>query len=451
VGGVIARILWRFLCRSGAFASDRSGNISIIIAICTPVFLAVLGLSFEVAQWYLAERAMQNAADSASVAAAMNGGTSAELEARAVAAQYGFVNGVDNVSVSLTANTSCPSGATTCYVVSITKPLPLYLVQLIGFRGNTTVNGQPMIAISSSSSAEQTQKKREYCILALAGLPGQSNTQGFRCNGCFKADLSGCNIMSNNTAMCNGHTTKADIGDAYSTNSGCGEQQNSYRPQVDDPYAALATQIPSNPCAGVYPQAPSNKSDPALPSSNQWSGARTINGIVSVCGDLQMTGDVDITNDTGNGGVLVIWNGMLDTNGHTFRTVAGYLTIVFAGTNGAYSHMPTGGGTLDFSAPRGGDWSGIAIYQAPSLKSGVDVWEAGQTPTWNITGMVYLPHASVTLSGAINKASTNGQACFGMVMDNITVNGTGFSLDACNDAGLVLPFSKVPGRGKLVR
>jgi hypothetical protein len=174
---------------------------------------------------------------------------------------------------------------------------------------------------------------------------------------------------------------------------------------------------------------------------------------MSVCGDLQLTGDVDITNSLGDGGVLIIWNGRLDTNGHTFRTVTGHLTTIFAGSGsgGGYVHAPTGNGTLDFSAPSTGDWSGIAIYQAPTLTSGVDVSEAGHRPTWNLTGMVYLPHASVTFSGAVNKSATEGRACFGMVVDNIRVNGTGLGLDACTDAGLEPPYRHVPGRGKLVR
>lgn len=374
-----------------------------------------------------------------------------QAEARAVAAQYGYVHGTDNVSVTVASGITCPSGASTCYQVTVSKPTPLYLIGMVGYHGNVTVNGEHMVQLTGSATAEQTFKKREYCVLALAGLPGQSNTEGFRCNGCPMADLTGCNIMSNNTATCNGFTTHADVGDAYSTNINCGERPNSNQPHVEDPYAGLAGHIPADPCGGVYPQIPKRNSDPDLPLSNQWSGPRTINGNVSVCGDLQLAGDVDVTNSTGDGGVLIIWNGGLDSNDHALRTVAGHLTVVFAGTNGSYHHAPTGKGTLDFSAPKTGDWSGIAIYQAPTLTSGVDVSEAGNEPSWNLTGMVYMPHASVTLSGAINRSATEGEACFGMVIDNIRVNGTGLSLDSCAEAGLELPYRHVPGRGKLVK
>src|SRR5262249_9521372 len=128
------------------------------------------------------------------------------------------------------------------------------------------------------------------------------------------------------------------------------------------------------------------------------------------------------------------------------------LTIVFAGDNsGSYTHAPTGGGILNFAAPTSGAWQGVAIYQAPSLTSGVNISAAGYQPAWDITGLVYLPHSSVTLSGAVNKAS-NGQSCFGLVVDNILINGTGAILEhgACALAGLNLPTGVGVGRGELV-
>jgi len=79
---------------------------------------------------------------------------------------------------------------------------------------------------------------------------------------------------------------------------------------------------------------------------------------------------------------------------------------------------------LDFPAPTSGIWKGIAIYQDPALTTGVDISAAGNSPTWKITGVVYLPHSSVTFSGAVNKSS-NGASCFELVVDNITINGTG--------------------------
>jgi hypothetical protein len=154
------------------------------------------------------------------------------------------------------------------------------------------------------------------------------------------------------------------------------------------------------------------------------------------------------------GAVLVIENGQFDTNGYTLQSSSGSaLTMVFSGDNsGSFTHAPTGGGTLDFAAPTTGPWSGVAIYQNPALTSGVDISAAGNSPTWDLTGLVYLPHASVTFSGAVNKSS-NGQSCFAMVVDNITINGTGGILDTgqCAAAGLNLPQSGTGSNGQILR
>src|SRR5262249_17235407 len=157
------------------------------------------------------------------------------------------------------------------------------------------------------------------------------------------------------------------------------------------------------------PQEPDKKKDTPLPAANQWIGLYSWSGTKVVCGDQQLTGITTITG-TGAGAVLVIENGQLDLNG--FTLLGTNLTIVFSGTNGpSYQHILTGNGILDVAAPTSGVWSGVAVYQDPALTTNVDISYAGNSPAWNITGLIYLPHASVTFSGAVNKAST-GMLCF---------------------------------------
>jgi hypothetical protein len=291
-----------------------------------------------------------------------------------------------------------------------------------------------------------------YCILALAS----SGAQGITSNGAPKANLNGCDVMSNTSATCNGHNLGATIGDAHGTNSGCGITQNSNMPAVSDPYSGLASNIPANTCSS-YPQESGKKGTPP----NPLTGSLSWSGNVIMCGDVQLTGNTTIS--APSNAVLVIENGLLDTGSYTLQTTSGSgLTIVFTGTNGATytgttspsQHYPTGSGTLNIAAPTSGPWSGIAIYQDPNLTDNggdLDISAAGNSPTWNITGMVYLPHSSVTFSGAVNKSS-NGASRFGMVVDNITINGTGdiFANDTqCSSAGLTLPQSLSGHRGTL--
>jgi len=415
------------------------------MAFLLPALLGALGLGFEVAYWYMTTRGMQNAADSAAVAAATNGGANYDAEAKAVAAQYGYLDGSNNVTVTALNTAACPSPSdgNTCYGVTINALVPIFLAQIVGYNGDATVNGARNKKLVATGVAQLGTTP--ICLLALAS----SGAEGIRTTGAASANMAGCSVMSNTSAACSGHDLGADVGDAHGTNRGCGVTKHSDVPVVADPYAGLASNIPTNTCTS-YPQEPASQKGPSLPAGNQWSGSKTLSGDVIACGDQQLTGNVTI--NAPSGAVLVIENGRLDTNGHTLTTSSGSaLTVVFSGDNsGAYTHAPTGGGTLDMAAPTTGPWKGVAIYQDPNLTSGLDIAAAGNSPAWDISGLVYLPHASVTLSGAVNKAS-NGQSCFVLVVDNVTINGTGniLSHGGCLPAGLAMPTA-VGGRATLV-
>ena len=411
---------------------EQSGATAFVFALIATGIIAMVGLGIDVIGWYRTDRALQNAADAAAVAAARNGTSSYDSEAKAVAASYGFVDGNNGITVTPLGNQTCPNGQTNCYLVTVAMTAaPQFFSQVVGL---------PAPTLSSAAMAGGAQT-HTYCLMALASSGTDPAILG---NGVPAANLDNCNIMSNTGMTCNGHNTGATNGDAHKTNSGCGNTQNSNVPPIIDPYKSLASNIPADTCGGSYPQEPSKKSGSPLPSSNQWSGAKTLSATTIVCGDLQLTGNTSLTTAS-PGSVLVIENGQLDTNGYTLQTAAGSaLTVIFSGSSGSYTHAPSGAGTLDFNAPTSGPWSGVAIYQDPALTTGVDISAAGSTPTWNISGLVYLPHASVLFSGAVNKSS-NGASCFGLVVDNITINGTGEILKTggCAAAGLNLPSNTV--------
>lgn len=422
--------------------SDARGAVNVMMGILLVPLIGALGIGFEVSNWSMLTRGMQNAADAAALAAATNNGSNYDVEAKAVAARYGFVDGAGNISVTVSNTAACPGGGNNCYSATISGYVPLYLSQIVGYGGDAALNGARAKQIGAASVASRPSTPTDFCLLSLG-------PQGIRSNGAPKASM-GCNTMSNTGSTCNGGNLGAPIGAAHNTNNGCGVTQYSNVPAVADTYAALASKIPPNPCSS-YPQEPVKKKDPALPASNKWSGSQSLSGAFVVCGDLQLTGNVTI--DAPAGAVLVIENGQLDTNGYSFTTTKGTgLTVIFSGDNsGSYTHGPTGGGTLDIAAPTSGTWSGVAIYQDPKLTNGVDISAAGNSPAWAITGLVYLPNSSVTLSGAVNKAGF-GKSCFAMVVKDITVNGTGMILPngECVPAGLSMPSTTIPGRAALV-
>ena len=445
--------------------TDQDGGIAIMMGLMFPVLLAGLGLGFEISSWYLRARSMQNAADAAAMAAASNGEANYSVEAAAVAAHYGFIDGSDDVTVTASNNATCPAGANItppCYSVAISSVVPLFLSQFVGYSGNVTRNGAPQKLLSSAAIAVQTTVQQPICLLTLS-----QSGEGIRTNGAPNSNFAGCSVMSDSKSDCNGSNLQANYGLAAGSNDGCGVKQKSNIPVVADPYAALALNIPANTCGTgttVYPQEPIKKNDPALPASNRWSGSKSITDSLQMCGDVQLTGDVVInTPDSLTGAVLVIENGQLDLNGHTLSTANGSaVTIVFSGTAGNYIHAPTDnstghGGVLNIQAPssKSALFPGIAIYQDPSLKSGVNITYKGNNPAWDITGAVYLPNSNVQMSGDVNK-SANGADCFVMVTNSVLINGTSNIYQqspngaGCKQAGLNMPTATIPSRSELV-
>src|SRR5215472_6690856 len=133
--GRIFEIGFGCLCR---LCKDERGNVFVAMALALPMFIGVLGLGAEVAYWRVLHRSMQDAADSAAIAAATNNGTTYASEAQSVASRYGFANGVNQIAIAVSNPATAPGCAAGCYVVTISKKVPLSLSQVIGYNGDTT-------------------------------------------------------------------------------------------------------------------------------------------------------------------------------------------------------------------------------------------------------------------------------------------------------------------------
>jgi Flp pilus assembly protein TadG len=84
---------------------DRSGAVAVLFALSATVLIGCAALGAEVALWYIDKRTAQNAADTAAYSALIAyhaGDTAAFAEtAKAVAAQYGFIDAQEGVSVAV--------------------------------------------------------------------------------------------------------------------------------------------------------------------------------------------------------------------------------------------------------------------------------------------------------------------------------------------------------------
>src|SRR5216684_9299501 len=322
--------------------ADERGSVAIIMGVLIIPLVGTLALGFEASNWYLTTRGMQNAADAAVIAAATNGGSNYDVEARAVAATYGFVDGTNTVSVAVSNAAACPGGGNTCYSVTISGYVPLLLSQVVGFKGDATLNGTLEKRLSSLAVAKQTTQPDNLCLLALAG---SGAAQGIRTNGSPTGNMNGCDSMSNTGAQCNGHDLGLGISFAVGSNSGCGAKQVT-NPPLADPYNYLKSLIPplsSSGCGTNFPQETKHGNAYSVAASNQISGSLNLSaGNNFKCGDQMLTANTVI--DTAGGpAVLVIENGQLDLNGFSLTTSSGSaVTLVFSGDNsGSSIHAPT--------------------------------------------------------------------------------------------------------------
>lgn len=453
----------KFARLAARFRRNEVAAVAPMMALMLLPVSGTIAIAVEQGQWYYFQRSMQNAADSAALAAAINNSTSTagytsgaaySHEAAAAARGFGYVNGVNQVQIATT--NVCPAGVTaptgtTCYQTTISTFVKVGLSALVGFHGSEAANLPMKQKIVASAVAVTGGAGQSFCIWTLS-----PNDDSLRSNGGPKPDLNGCALMSNGNATCNGHNLGASYGYAAGNNNNCGITQVSGAPVPANPFTNLATNLPSDSCAGKYPSAKKSGNKYTVETaSNQLTGSKAWTGNQQFCGDVQLTGNVTLT---GTSTTVVIRNGMLDLNGFAFKTASGATaTVVFTGTGsgGAYGNYPTsmsGGGTLDVKAPTSGAWSGVAVFQDPALTGRLDFTYAGNQPTWNISGLVYLPKANVTFSGAVGKSSS-GSSCFLLITYTLLINGTGniFANNTeCASAGLTPPAS-ASGRPKLVR
>lgn len=435
------------------FLRSRRGNIAALTALLIIPLAALMGMATEGGGWFLAQRAAQNAADSAAIAAATNGNSLTYVqEAKSVTSSYGFLHGSNNTTVNvINTDNSVPAICNSnCYRVTVTRIVPLFLLPIIGFTGDSALGNGRGQTIVASAVARPKSVPTTYCILSL-GLGDD-----FHNNGANSADLKGCYVRVNGDVTCNGSNASANaglivyVGD--NKNGKCAPSKNVTN-KLGDPYTGYASNIPTNTCgssASGYAQGHLKKS----PTWKTLVGG-VITGPTIYCGDTQLVGDLSLSAGSPDA-AIIIEDGELNLQGHTL-TSAG-VPIIFTGPvvpGLSPSQYPTGGGALDIIAPNSGPWSGVAIYQslASSITS-VDITYSGSSPSWTITGLVYLPKANLTFSGAVGKKAS-GAACMVLVDLTVQVNGTGSiyanSQSQCSQAGLTPPTDGSAVRVSLVQ
>jgi Flp pilus assembly protein TadG len=409
--------------RIAACLADRGGNIAIITALAMPVLVGMAGLGVEVGYWYYLTRGMQNAADSAAVAAATNGTSSYAVEARAVAAQYGFRDGNATVTAS---NTTCPSGEGSCYGVTISSLVPLFLSQVVGYQGTTKIKGTPYTALSSTAIAKVSGGSNA-CMVALDPTDSDSMTVT---GGHLTLDSCDLAVNSNSVTALTTHGAKItanaiDVVGNYQENGCCiTPDPTTGQRGATDPYTGLYS---SNDVAAMASE--------ACTGMNVSGGTTLSPGVY--CGGLSITGG----NTTFGAGVYIIRGGSLSFTGGNITGTG--VTFVLTQYNGIYATANWQGVSANLTAPTSGAWSGMLIYADPTSSAANPLNSSVTGDKQYMTGALYFPTQKLTFTGG-----SKSSQCTQVLAYTIEITGGKTSVSSCSGTGVQTILSG--GRGQLV-
>lgn len=457
--------LQRSLQLAAAALKCSRAAISPLTALMLIPISGAIAYSVEVGSWQYIQRSMQNAADSAALAAATNNASNYDVEGKAAAQKFGFFTS-GNTTVKIdpplpaAGGVGCPgTGFTQCYAATVTTKLPLTFSRIVGFNGDTTIGTGRAQTITAYAIASATGGGTSYsygCFYVTA-----NTSDAFRGNGIPDANLTGCSVLSKGGIYCTGtNGTNADYAlssAAAGTYSGgpvpCASTPTQYGVTLPPiPYGTGST-YDSNATTALANATGSNCAS-SVPTGN-YSGTSLV-----LCGNAKLTGNLTITSPN----TVIVITGSLDLNNKTLSTASGgSATIIFPGTVDPFGANSNGtGGTIDIQAPgppaAGGTaspWQGVALYQQQNAGAGTTgkVNFNGANSTARITGAVYLPQENVTINGVVNHSSS-GPTCFIVYSYTVTVNGNGSFLNStagCTSAGASPPKVAVGFRAKLVQ
>ncbi len=431
-----------------AYFTSQRGNLAVLTALLMLPIAGGLSLAGDLANGFLVNRSLQNAADSAALAAATGADLSQDKgspavyayqrEALAVAAKYGFVNGANNVTVTATTitnaqNATCPASATQCFQVTVSKTIPLYFASALGFRGNATLNGESALKVSATAVAAPAIGAQNVCVLALDPTSTQSAT----------ADVTGGATVLD---KCSLWDDSAD-GAAFTMTGGSFTAQAAYvvggftmsggAINLTSP-TSVQTQQSSmpDPFTGLYlANSVSTLVGQSCPSANKGLNINTNTTLQPgvYCNTLNISsGTVTLSQ-----GTYIIQGGKFSVSGGSLS--GSNVTIILTcdtppcTSSSHYATATLTGGTTNLSAPTSGSWSGMLFYQDyndPASNKDKDSLTGGSN---TLEGALYFPTHQLTYTGGAASAP-----CTEIVAWTVTFTGGGTVGYNCAAAGVAV-------------
>jgi hypothetical protein len=406
------------LSRLRTFGREEGGAAIVLAALMFPVVIGGMGLGAETGFWYMTQRKLQHAADTAAHAAAvrkMQGADEQNINdaADTVARRTGYA-GADPVTATTPTSGGYVGNEDALEVIFDEVRPRLFSAVVAGFYSDepqTTVT----LGARAVAAIETSENPSLACVLALSGsAPGAVTFSGNN-----TTTLNGCDIASNSTATNAIDATSAvsadcafSVGGAYTpglTLTEC-DTVKDYAPVIPDPYGHVVE--PANPgnCKSRHQGHPTQPTPPLTPGC--------YNG-------LTVKGEVHF-----EPGVYYINGGEFNVNsGDNARLFGEGVTFFLA--NGARLNI---GGSIQmqFSAPSDPDdpYAGLLFFGERGATGTTHV-VAGSADS-HYTGAIYAPDSKIDFRG--NSKATEG-GCTQLIGSEVRFTGASNLKSECEDAG----------------
>jgi Flp pilus assembly protein TadG len=390
--------------------SCTSGNVLVLAGTGCFVLAGGVGLAVDTTQWYLAKRQLQQAVDSAALAAAhtlSQGG----VDSYRTAGSDEITRNADSMTITIERLSTSPlngdwAGNTGAIEVIATTSQALPFSSLF-MEAAVTVR---------SRGVATAVARGQNCVISLA-------EDGVGINVLGTADIAaGCGVIANSSD--DGAVTL--VGSSYldanpisavgnisasETNYPSDTAILPYGVASADPVAERGLDVPTDPTGCDY------NNERVLPRGSQTYSPVSPGVARRFCGGLNIQGEV-----TFDPGVYIMDGGDLDIASTASVRGEGVTIILTGNAPGNVAAVDIAGGSdVQMTAPdadQDSTWNGILFFQDPDLGSTRESNIAGDS-SLNLEGIVYMPGGDVSFLGSSGQSSQ----CFYLIAERVTIGG----------------------------
>ena len=457
----VSQRLWR----------DDRGATLVLMALTTTVLLAITGFAVDVGWWYTIQRQNQSAADAGALSAAYEllpnpTWTAAQLTpfASQAAAQNGYAGTTPAVTY--------PCGSPPCLAqnsggiqVVLQQPQSTWFAALTGLNSVTIANRAVAKVVPLDSPCSYVLNPTADKTLSITGSATMSSPGCSICVDSNKADS--IYMQGSNNAVLNADTIITAGGIATTGQPAFNLKYPAQvgAPPCADPYASTLTHSfltsgrPSTPCP--IPSQDSNTNVTTVSGSCSIAGSAISppksKGTVNMSGNINITGGLDIKNETVNLAPGTYWitdgNLALDSNSTLECTACvpgGAGVTIILTTDGSPAIVgnvtQVANAVVDsLNAPGSGTYQNLLLIQdSNGLPTGTTFTTPGNCTSscstfqgssgQTLNGLVYFPDSNLTFQG---NPTTGNSSCLLTVANTLTLagNATVLATTGCPTSG----------------